>query len=267
LRGAGNGVNNLLPIPYILSDKNMPVHRIKGGYANTYLIDDNSSLVAVDVGTAAAADKIRRYVNGRPRSLPPLRMVTATHFHIDHVGGISTMVRLFPQVRVCFLAEVGDYLQRRKKIALIPAGKWLRNLVPVIKAEDNHLRNTAASLVSDKIAIPLPLFRNHLSLSYSPECTLEEGPMPYLPHWELVTTPGHTPESICLYNSDEGILVSGDTILNMRGSGELNSFCSDWEKIKESFQRLVPLKINTVYPGHGKPLHGLDGLGTIVKWK
>lgn len=243
----------------------MPVHRIKGGYANTYLIEDNSSLVALDVGTAAAAEKICSFLYGHPRTLPRLRMVTATHFHIDHVGGISKIARLFPQVRVCFLSGVREYLQRRKKIALIPPAKWFRNLVPVITAEDNHLRNTAASVVSDKVAIPLPLLRNHLCLGYSPECILEEGPIPYLPHWELIATPGHTPDSFCLYNSGEGILISGDTILNMRGSGELNSFCSDSKKIKESFQKLLPLKINTLYPGHGKPLHGLDGLHHIVQ--
>ena len=106
----------------------MSVHRIQGGYANTYLIEDGNSLVAVDVGTAAAADSINDYVHDQNRSLPPLRMVTATHFHIDHVGGISRMVQLFPELRVCFVTAVGDYLQRRKKLALFPPAKWLKGL-------------------------------------------------------------------------------------------------------------------------------------------
>jgi hydroxyacylglutathione hydrolase len=244
--------------------KIMPVHIIQGGYANTYLIEGRNSLVAVDVGTAAAANNIYQYLRERPRTLPPLRMVTATHFHIDHVGGITRMVQHFPKVRVCFVTTVGDYLQRRKKIALFPPAKWLTALVPVLMAEQNHLRNTAASLASDKVAIPLPLLRNLLPTSYSPECTLEEGhALAYLPHWDLIRTPGHTPDSICLYNRDEGILISGDTILNMRGRGELNNFCTDCEKIKDSFQKLLPLKVQTVYPGHGEPLYGIHGLGTI----
>jgi len=244
----------------------MPVHLIQGGYANTYLVEDGNSLIAVDVGTAAAADSIYQYLHEQPGALPPLRMVTATHFHIDHVGGISRMVRLFPEVRVCFVTAVGDYLQRRKKIALFPAAKWLKALVPVLMAEQKHIRNTAASLASDKVAIPLPLLRNLLPTRYSPECTLEEGhAVPYLPHWDLIKTPGHTPDSICLYQSDEGILISGDTILNMRGRGELNTFCTDGEKIKESFRKLLPLKVQIVYPGHGEPLYGIHGLGTIVQ--
>jgi hydroxyacylglutathione hydrolase len=258
---------NISPLP-LQHVTIMPVHRIRGGYANTYLIEDGTSLAAVDVGTTAAANIIRQYLRDQTRTLPPLRMVTITHFHIDHVGGISRMVDLFPQARVCFVTAVEDYLQRRKKLALFPLAKWLRGLVPVIMAEENHLSNTAASLFSDKVAIPLPLLRNLLPSRYSPECTLDEGrAIPYLPHWRLISTPGHTPDSICLYNSDEGILISGDTILNMRGSGELNSFCTDPEKIKGSFHKLSPLKIRSIYPGHGTPLHGLDGLGNIAQWK
>jgi hydroxyacylglutathione hydrolase len=246
----------------------MPVHLIRGGYANTYLIEDGTSLVAVDVGTATAANTIHKYLREQSGNLPPLQMVTATHFHIDHVGGISRIVHLFPHAKVCFVTDVGDYLQRRKKLALFPIAKWLKGLVPVVMAQENHLRNTAASLTSDKVAIPLPLLRNLLPSRYSPECTLDQGcEVPYLPQWDLITTPGHTPDSICLYHSGEGILISGDTILNMRGSGELNNFCTDCEKIKESFQKLLPLKIRTVYPGHGAPLYNLDGLGNIVQWK
>ncbi len=242
----------------------MPVHLIRGGYANTYLIEDGASLVAVDVGTARAADKIRQYLLEQSRTLPSLRMVTATHFHIDHVGGISRIIHLFPDVKVCFVTAVGDYLQKRKRLALFPLDKWLKGLVPVVMAEENHLRNTAASLTSDKVAIPLPLLRNLLPSRYTPECTLEEGRgVPHLPRWDLITTPGHTPDSICLYNGDEEILVSGDTILNMRGHGEVNHFCSDCEAIGKSFRKLLPLKIKSVYPGHGEPLHGLDGLGSI----
>ena len=246
----------------------MPVHLISGGYANTYLIEDRTSLVAVDVGTATAANTIRKYLREQSRALPPLRMVTVTHFHIDHVGGISRIVHLFPHVKVCFYTAVGDYLQRRKKLALFPLAKWLKGLVPVVMAEENHLRNTVASLLSDKVAIPLPLLRTFLPSRYTPVCTLDEGRgIPHLPNWNLITTPGHTPDSICLYHSGEGIIVSGDTILNMRGSGELNNFCTDCEEIKESFQKLLPLKIQTVYPGHGEPLYGLDGLGNIEQWK
>jgi len=195
-----------------------------------------------------------------------LRMVTATHFHIDHVAGISRIVQLFPETRVCFLTMVEDYLKGKDKICLFSPTKWLKGLLPVVMAEDNHLKNTAAALLSDKVAIPLPFLRRLLPSHYKAECILDEGQqIPYLPHWKLIKTPGHTPDSICFYRGDEGILISGDTILNMKGGGELNDFCCDCDTIKESFKRLLPLKIKTIYPGHGKPLCNLDGLGNVTQ--
>ena len=244
----------------------MPIHIIKGGFANTYLIEDGNSFVAVDVGTSSAAKKIYQYLCDRSIGAPSLRMVTATHFHIDHVAGISRIVQLFPETRVCFLTMVEDYLKEKDKICLFSPTKWLKGLLPVVMAEDDHVKNTGAALLSDKVAIPLPFLRKLLPSYYKAGCILDEGQeIPYLPHWKLIKTPGHTPDSVCFYSRDEGILISGDTILNMKGSGELNNFCWDCDTIKESFERLLPLKIKTIYPGHGKPLCKVDGLGNVTQ--
>jgi len=244
----------------------MSVHIIKGGYANTYLIEDKGSFVALDVGTSCAAKKIYQYLSDRSICASSLRMVTATHFHIDHVAGIPRLLRFFSEARVCFFAMVGDYLKGKDRICLFSPTKWLKGLLPVVMAEDNHLKNTAAVLSSDRVAIPLPFLRKLLPSNYKAECILDEGQqIPCLSHWKLIKTPGHTPDSVCFYSRDEGILISGDTILNMKGSGELNNFCCDCDTIKESFKKLLPLTINTVYPGHGKTLCDLDGLGNVAQ--
>jgi len=245
----------------------MPVHIINGGYANTYLIEDGNSFVAVDVGTFSAAKKIYQYLFDISVDPSSLRMVTATHFHIDHVGGISRLVQLFPKIRVCFFTMVGDYLDERKKICLFPPSAWLRELLPVVIAEDDHLKNTIAAIFSDKGAIPLPFLRTKfLPSDYNSECILDEDqPIPYLPHWVIIKTPGHTDDSICFYSSDEKNIISGDTILNMKGTGELNNFCCNPNAIKESFKKLLPLNVENIYPGHGKPLFNLDGLGNVTQ--
>jgi glyoxylase-like metal-dependent hydrolase (beta-lactamase superfamily II) len=244
----------------------MPVHLIRGGYANTYLIEDGDSFVAVDVGTSWAAKRIYKYLSDRSIDASSLKMVTATHFHIDHVGGISRLVRLFPKISVCFFTMGGDYLNGKEKICLFSPVIWLTGLLPVFMALDNHIKNTTAALFSDKVAIPLPLLRRFLPSHYKAECILNEGQkIPYLPHWAIIKTPGHTPDSVCFYSRDEKTLISGDTILNMRGSGELNNFCCNPNAIKESFKKLSALKIKNIYPGHGRPLFNLDGLENVTQ--
>jgi len=89
-------------------------------------------------------------------------------------------------------------------------------------APENHIKNTAAALMSDKVGIPLPLLRAWLPSHYTAETTLEQGKqIPSLPHWDLIQTPGHTHDSICFYNREEKTLISGDTILSLKGCGEL----------------------------------------------
>jgi glyoxylase-like metal-dependent hydrolase (beta-lactamase superfamily II) len=128
----------------------MSVHLISGGYANTYLIEDGNSFVAVDVGTSKAAKKIHHYLSYKSIDASSLRMVATTHFHIDYVGGISRPVRFFPEMRVCFFTMVGDYLNGKEKVCLFSQSTWLKGLLPIVIAEDNHLKNTIAFLLSDK---------------------------------------------------------------------------------------------------------------------
>lgn len=245
----------------------MPVHIISGGYANTYLIEDGDSLVAVDVGTAKAARKIYEYLSDKSIDASCLPMVIATHFHIDHVGGISRLLQLFPKIKACFFRMVGDYLNGKEKICLFSPFLWLTGLLPVVIALDNHIINTGAALFSDKVAIPLPFLRTKfLPSDYKAECILDEDqPIPYLPHWVMIKTPGHTADSVCFYSSDEKTIISGDTILNMKGSGELNNFCCNPNAIQESFKKLLPLNVRNIYPGHGRPLFNLDSLGCVAQ--
>ena len=244
----------------------MPIHLISGGYANTYLIEDGNSFVALDVGTSLAATKTYQYLSHRSIDTTCLQMVAATHFHIDHVGGISRILHLFPTIRVCFSTMVGDYLAGKDRICLFSPTTWLKGLLPVFATQTDHLKNTAAALWSDKVAIPLPFLRLLLPSNYRAQCILDEGQsIPALPHWELIRTPGHTPDSVCFYSSSEKALISGDTILNMKGRGELNKFCCDPATIRQSFRKLSALTIEYIYPGHGRPLPNLDGLGSVAQ--
>ncbi len=244
----------------------MPIHTISGGYANTYLIEDEGSFAAVDVGTSSAAKQIHLYFSQRSIDTSRLKIVTATHFHMDHVAGIAKLLQLFADARVCFSTTVSGYLNGEDKICLYSGSLWLKGIVRAFRAYDDHLKNTTAALMSDKVAIPLPLLRTWLPSSYTAECILREGqPIPYLPHWDFIETPGHTDDSVCFYHRDEHTLISGDTILNLKGSGELNTFCCDGNAIMRSLDKLSALPLRNILPGHGMPLLNLESLDLVTK--
>ena len=67
----------------------------------------------------------------------------------------------------------------------------------------------------------------------------------------VIHTPGHTPGSICLYQPQEKILFSGDTLFK-NGIGKVETGASKKE-LKESLKKICALADEvTVYPGHGE---------------
>ncbi len=67
--------------------------------------------------------------------------------------------------------------------------------------------------------------------------------------FEIIHTPGHSSDSICLYNRQEGVLFAGDTpllIMSPEGSYEAG--------FRAALDRLCASDVRRVYFGHGAPL-------------
>jgi len=68
--------------------------------------------------------------------------------------------------------------------------------------------------------------------------------------FDVLLTPGHTEESICLYHKREDMLISGDTVFANGGAGRTDLPTGDREKLIESIGKLKELEIDSLYPGH-----------------
>lgn len=66
---------------------------------------------------------------------------------------------------------------------------------------------------------------------------------------EILHTPGHSNDSICIYIPEERILFSGDTMLCIKTPG--GSYTKEYVEVLE---RLVKMDIDTIYPGHDQPI-------------
>ena len=236
------------------------IHHIEGGYAKTYLIEGKEGMAAVDVGSNLAAEMIQKIIIEKyGEKNGGLKLITATHFHIDHIGGIAKLKEMFPEAEINFFSMVAKYISGEEQLAIPPFSRWFMGLVPVMTRIGHQYRNYCQSFASRKAGIPLPFLRNYTRIGYKPECDLAESRgIPFLPDWRLIATPGHTPDSVCFYNENDRILISGDTILNMEGTGELNRFCCSAPDIENSFEKLSSLDIETIYPGHGTPIVGVS---------
>ena len=71
--------------------------------------------------------------------------------------------------------------------------------------------------------------------------------------FSLLSTPGHTPGSVCFYFPEDGVLFSGDTLCQM-GYGRTDLPGGDIRQLWRSLDLLLALPPETVvYPGHGAP--------------
>jgi len=69
--------------------------------------------------------------------------------------------------------------------------------------------------------------------------------------FEVIHTPGHSGDSICLYCEEDETLFSGDTQLLIKLPGGCYT-----EEFVQSLEKLGSRRITVVYPGHGLPFRG-----------
>jgi glyoxylase-like metal-dependent hydrolase (beta-lactamase superfamily II) len=66
---------------------------------------------------------------------------------------------------------------------------------------------------------------------------------------EIIYSPGHSHDSICLYCETDGILFTGDTPV------VIHTQDGTYEKgFVHALKRIAQKNINTIYPGHGQPI-------------
>ena len=70
--------------------------------------------------------------------------------------------------------------------------------------------------------------------------------------FDVISTSGHTPGSVCFYFQKEKLVFTGDTLFK-NGIGRYDFSYSDKRELFESLKKILSLPDETlIYPGHGK---------------
>ena len=188
---------------------------------NMYLVSGESGLILIDPACSSLYEQqmLLRYVNSLPfREGQGLGcQILATHGHLDHLWGAAWACE---QWHTPVLMHEAD----------IPMAKAMQAQYDLFGIGGTHVPFPLEPITSDS----LPLGRAGVGFS-------------------LLSTPGHTPGSVCFYFPEDGVLFSGDTLFQM-GYGRTDLPGGDIRQLWRSLDLLLALPPETVvYPGHGAP--------------
>jgi hydroxyacylglutathione hydrolase len=208
---------------------------INVGAVNCYLIRTDAGYILIDTGFPNNRANLERELERAGCRPGNLSLIVMTHGDQDHTGN-------------------GAILRRRygAKIAMH------RNESGVVENGDDTLSRKRMSLLQrifSKIVLKVLslLVRSGRFERFRPDFTIDEGYdlSEYGLDAKALHLPGHSRGSIGILTA-AGDLFCGDLLWNMRRPGT-HSIVDDPVELKTSVEKLKNLRINTVYPGHGKP--------------
>jgi glyoxylase-like metal-dependent hydrolase (beta-lactamase superfamily II) len=194
---------------------------------NCYLIKEHDGLTLIDTAIQGSARGILKAA--RKLGLP-IKRIVLTHAHLDHIGSLDALHRLLPEAEV------------------------------LISARDARFLTGDMSLDPDEPQTKLN--GSYLKVATRPTDLIANGDR--IGTLEVISTPGHTPGHIALFDKRDGSLVAGDAYQTRAGlavSGVVRPWfpfpaMGTWNRqlALESARKLIDLQISRLAVGHGKVL-------------
>lgn len=219
---------------------------------NLYLLEDTDGWYILDTGLPTGIT--RQYwhtIFSEEMSDKPVKGVIVTHMHSDHIGNAAWLIEKF---KVPLFMSEGEYIHFTSLIHRV-------NQPPNWHERQYYL---SAGILEKDVDDMINLRKNpNLTAPALFQRLLEDEKIIINNNsWQVIIGKGHSPEHVCLYSQELGILISGDHILP-----KISPNISVWpfeplqNPLKEylnTLQKFVSLPDDTlVLPSHNLPFKGL----------
>ncbi len=186
----------------------------KGHITNCYIVYDDTSKEAIVIDPGYDFESIKLSIEFLKVNV---KYICITHAHGDHIGALEKLQN-YTKAKIAISSE--DYC------ILSDMDKNCSNIVNV---ELQHIDEDNIIIVKDKDI-------------------LEVGDLKF----EIISTPGHTKGSICIYVINSSILFTGDTMFS-DCYGRCDLYSGNFEDMVGSIKKLFDRFKNVqIYPGHGE---------------
>lgn len=182
--------------------------------SHVYLIKGTSKNVLIDTGIAANFPVLEASLLELGLRVSDIHFIILTHEHFDHIGATSFFF----------------------KTAVVAAHRLAANKI--------ELQDEFVTMMKSMDTASVPF---HADIWLEHDTTIDLGNY----RLRTVHSPGHTSGCICLYESNERLLFTGDTVF---AGGTLSGIFSSGNisDYMNSLERLSSLRVDQFYPGHGR---------------
>lgn len=200
-------------------------------------VDDDGSVTLVDAGIKRAPARIVAGLAAIGKHPGDVTRIVLTHAHTDHAGGLAEVRGRAGDPPVEVHADDARYVRE--------------GVSPPFDSS-----STAGRLLSrgpDQRFTPVEVGRE-----------LHDGDeVPVAGGLTVLHTPGHTPGHVSLLHPRSGVLVTGDSLFNIRGvRWPFGAACTDPAQSRRTAQRLVDLQYSIAAFTHGPEIR--DGARDAV---
>ena len=195
---------------------------------NSYLVKTNKGYILIDTGYSTTRKDLEKQLEDVGCTPENLKLILITHGHFDHTGNCA------------YLREKYD----------APIAKH-KGDVKMVETGDMFYNKNINMRTLGKILFFI-LLRGTFE-KFTPDILLEDKQdlTPYGLEAEIIYLPGHSKGSIGILTT-HNVLICGDLLINIK-KPQKNTLIEDKEELDASVEQIKNLKINMIYPGHGKP--------------
>jgi hydroxyacylglutathione hydrolase len=177
---------------------------------NTYVVTGQPGII-IDPGSPDYLDTRMEGLKQDGIDPADIGIIVNTHLHIDHCGANEAFKKLSG-------AEIALHPVQKKNYQLVVIdGARIFGLEPVVFTEDYVLEGT---VLANDVA-----------------------------EFEMIASPGHSPDCICFYNRRDKVLICGDVLFEMN-TGRVDLPGGNAEDLKKSIEALSQLDVEHLLPGH-----------------
>jgi glyoxylase-like metal-dependent hydrolase (beta-lactamase superfamily II) len=186
---------------------------------HVYCIEDADGLTLIDTGLGLAAPRVLAQLQAWGMQPRDVKRILITHAHPDHTGGLPALKQATGAQVICSAIEK-----------------------PYVEGKKPTLRKGR---------------KNGQTMKGTPvDRTVSDGDgLDIFGGLQVVATPGHTLGQVAYWQPQLGVLICGDTMMNLlRLSTPIDAFTADMAMARQSIAKVAALQPRVVCFGHGPVL-------------